>query len=1690
MLHSFFVGILVDGRKPSARPRTRPARSRKLAAIVALLLGVSPLVRGQDIAAPQRRINARIDDAQRTVLLGQRHPMATSSSDTGRVSGGEPMIAMAMHLKPTAKQSADVEELLAEQLDPKSINFHRWITAAQFGDRFGADSEDLAKITAWLVSKGFAVSPATHSQIWIDFNGSTGQAETAFRTEIHRYQASDRTFYANASDPSVPAAFADMVGTIDGLDNYIEQRPDLNSIRGKSRITAEDSLTGVQPQLDSGSNHALCAGDSQIIYDSQPLYALHPAIDGTGEKVATAGNYEVVADSFNAFRSFCGLPAQNVDIVAMPGTPSPLTGGVGGEARLDFEWIGAMAPGAQVVYVYGSNALSAFAYIVDNDLASVASLSWTTGGGYGEDVAQLANAQGITLLASSGDGGDADAGLGPTDSPHVTSVGGTSFTGLSNVYWGANRSNNSSALGYVPETAWWGSGGGPSGTYPKPSWQTGLGVPNDGVRDTPDVSLEADPYSAAYIVCQATPCLSNAEWIGGTSASTPTFAGIVALINQMTDSNGQGNINPILYALAASNPTVFHDITTGSNGIPAGVGYDMATGLGSVDVYNLLQAWPIARQNGQSPTLDSISPSSIAAGQANFTLTVNGKGFPIDSQILWNGSPTGVTMQSGGTWGTQSATISSALVAAASTATITVSVPGWGTTDAQTFTAYQPASVASLSFSSSGLTFSSQALSTSSAPQSIRVTNTGTQAVNIQSIAVAGSSNDFTQVSSCASSLAAGSSCTITVTFQPAGVGNRSARIVVTDTVSGSPQIVPLMGTGSGGILEFNSGQISLVAGTYHWGFYGDGGAATSAQLHEPNQVWVDPAGNLDIADSQNFVVRQVNTSGVISTIAGAESAASGYAGNGGPATLAQLDYTQGVATDPNGNLYVSTWGGTVRAIDRHGIISTFAGDDTDGFSGDGGPAVNALISNQNAMALDVAGNIYLADSGDNRIRKITPAGVISTVAGNGGVGYSGDGGSATSARLDYPVATAFDAAGNMYISDDNNNRIRRVSTSGQISTFAGNGTAGFSGDGGLAVSAEINRPYGLAIDARGDLYFADGGNCRIRKVDTQGIITTVAGSGASCGTAHNPSTSGDGGSSLTANFNQPLSLALDPAGNLIIGDYSDSVVRKLSFAAAPTLAFGTNLVGSKSAAQSVTISNLGSTAMHLSAIQFPAGYVQTSVGSDCSIGVAIAPGGQCNLGVAFAPVAVGTYTAAITIIDDAVGGTHALPVTGDGTPQTQITWATPAPITYGTLVGATQLNAAAVPSGGTYLYSTLATNPPTVGSYTLSVTYTPPPNDTTYITQTATVTLVVNKATPAISWTPGAMTYGSALGPNQLNPQVINPTNATLTVAGSFTYTPSAASSSNTLLTAGTQTLSTSFTPADTADYNTPPIATASLTVNKATPGISWAPAAMTYGSVLGPNQLNPKVNNPTNGTLTVAGSFTYTPSAASSSNTLLTAGTQTLSAMFAPADTADYNTPPTATASLTVNKATPAIIWATPAPINYGSSLVPYQLFVEVNNPNNRALIVIGSIAYTPSAAWLANTLLTPGTYTLSATVTPKDNTDYVPATKTVTLTVNPATTTVFLTTVDNPQDAGGYSTFYVMVEHSAPGIPSGAVQFRDGATVVATVNSSYGFAEWSTTSLSVGIHSITATYVGDQNFGGSKASLTQVILPAFWW
>jgi hypothetical protein len=258
----------------------------------------------------------------------------------------------------------------------------------------------------------------------------------------------------------------------------------------------------------------------------------------------------------------------------------------------------------------------------------------------------------------------------------------------------------------------------------------------------------------------------------------------------------------------------------------------------------------------------------------------------------------------------------------------------------------------------------------------------------------------------------------------------------------------------------------------------------------------VDAAGNLYIADSGNNRIRKVTPGGVISTVAG--NGAGGCSGDGGPATSAQL-VPWGIAVDAVRNLYIADYGAghnRVRKVTPGGVISTVAGNGTYGSSGDGGPATSAQLQSPSGVAVDAAGNLYFAEYHGCRIRKVTPGGVISTVAGNGAGGFSGDGGPATSARLDRPSGVAVDAAGNLYFADTNNHRIRKVTPGGVISTVAGNGAAGFSGDGGPATSAQLYDPRGVAMDAAGNLYIADYGNDRIRKITPGGAISTVAGNG------------------------------------------------------------------------------------------------------------------------------------------------------------------------------------------------------------------------------------------------------------------------------------------------------------------------------------------------------------------------------------------------------------------------------------------------------------------------------------------------------------------------------------------------------------------------------------------------------------------
>jgi sugar lactone lactonase YvrE len=333
-----------------------------------------------------------------------------------------------------------------------------------------------------------------------------------------------------------------------------------------------------------------------------------------------------------------------------------------------------------------------------------------------------------------------------------------------------------------------------------------------------------------------------------------------------------------------------------------------------------------------------------------------------------------------------------------------------------------------------------------------------------------------------------------------------------------------------------DSPTITTVAGDGKQGFSGDGGPATSARIFNAHGIAVDSSGNLYIADTDNWRIRKVSTSGIISTVAG--KGTEGFSGDGGAATSAEL-YPWGVALDPSGNLYIADGRNyRVRKVSTSGIISTVAGNGIKGFSGDGGPATSAELGFTVGVALDSAGNIYIADAGNNRIRKVSTSGIISTVAGNGTRGFSGDGGPATSAELGSPSGVAVDSPGNIYIDDEGNDRIRKVDISGIITTVAGGGSNGLA-EGGPATSAEISDPVALAVDSGGNFYFADVNNGRIRKVSTAGIITTVAGNG-------DYGYNGDNIPALSAKLSTLWGVAVDSAGDVYFADEQNQRIRKV----------------------------------------------------------------------------------------------------------------------------------------------------------------------------------------------------------------------------------------------------------------------------------------------------------------------------------------------------------------------------------------------------------------------------------------------------------------------------------------------------------------------------------------------------------------
>jgi uncharacterized protein (TIGR03437 family) len=527
-----------------------------------------------------------------------------------------------LFLKPSASQQADLRQLLDDQQNPASPLYHRWLTPDEFADRFGLSRNDIAAATDWLRSQGFAVGKVARSRRWIVFSGTSGQVENAFHTEIHRYRLEGKDHFANATEPSIPQALAEVALGMEGLDDFLPET--------------------VQPELTAGTVHTLAPDDLATIYDITRVY--QSGIDGTGQKIAVMGNTQFNASALAdvaSFRSEFKLPPNVPQLVLDTDYPDP---GVNvnsiNEAHLDIEWAGAVARKATIVFVYSNTFVHAVQYTIDNNLAPVITMSANTGCEavntpanmtFYQALAQQGNAEGITWVNSGSDAGPAScdpngatlavSGLGvrfPASIPEVTAVGGTEFY-EQGTYWSTSNSTTfASALSYIPEIVWndtvplgalWAGGGGTSIYFPKPAWQAGPGVPNDNARDLPDVAMAASFYHDGYYVIRNGVNVTT----GGTSASAPVFAGILTLLNQhlvssgMQSQPGLGNVNPALYRLAAATTGVFHDIVAGNNIVPCAVGtldcpngtmgfnpgpgYDLASGLGSVDVAEFLNQW-------------------------------------------------------------------------------------------------------------------------------------------------------------------------------------------------------------------------------------------------------------------------------------------------------------------------------------------------------------------------------------------------------------------------------------------------------------------------------------------------------------------------------------------------------------------------------------------------------------------------------------------------------------------------------------------------------------------------------------------------------------------------------------------------------------------------------------------------------------------------------------------------------------------------------------------------------------------------------------------------------------------------------------------------------------------------------------------------------------------------------------------
>ncbi|HVT57294.1 MAG TPA: protease pro-enzyme activation domain-containing protein [Thermoanaerobaculia bacterium] len=687
-----------------------PASARLSLALLAILatggaLGAHASSARLAAAVPPPAIPAipAIIEDDRVPLPGNVHPLARPELEVGPTDPDLPMQRIILVLGRRRGAAAELARLLDEQQDPASPSFHRWLTPEEFGRRFGISDDGLGTVAGWLGAHGFSVDEIARGRGWIQFSGTTAQVAEAFRTPIRDYQMAGRTHHANAAEPSMPRTLSPLVAGIVSLHDF--PRPLLH--RG-----ARPAVRRAAGEAESaGSQHFLAPADFATIYDVKPLYAA--GVTGSGVKIAIVGRSDLNLGDVQYFRSHFGLPANDPVIIHNGTPPGDLGGDEEMEADLDVQWSGAVAPGATIDFVVSASAfpsdgfdLSA-AYIVDHALAPIVSASYgsceasmSAGGlAFYDGLWAQAAAQGISVFVAAGDFGAAVCAGRPTVSdvcatPYDVCVGGTQLDDHpASSYWAANpdTATQGSALSYIPEVAWneagiGATGGGASAVYPKPRWQAAPGVPDDGRRDVPDVALTAAVHDGYMVVIGHGASATGLMAVGGTSAASPSFAGLMALVVQKT-GRPQGNANPTLYKMGSAQyggggPAVFHDVTAGNNsyrgvsGGSCGSGYDPVTGLGSVDANALVNNWSPA---GAPDFGLEAQPADLTLAPGNsITLQVqlaSFNSFQVPVALALAGVPAGVT-----------ASFNPATVSGAGSSTLTLTAAAGAATGFTAFT--------------------------------------------------------------------------------------------------------------------------------------------------------------------------------------------------------------------------------------------------------------------------------------------------------------------------------------------------------------------------------------------------------------------------------------------------------------------------------------------------------------------------------------------------------------------------------------------------------------------------------------------------------------------------------------------------------------------------------------------------------------------------------------------------------------------------------------------------------------------------------------------------------------------------------------------------------------------------------------------------------------------------------------------